>query len=138
MANTISDTRDIKFQLTDQLRTNFEPDPGAMSFGLRRSNRNVAEGLTASGTIFGTDEMLQNKPIDMVVDDGERPSAVHDYLRDKARCMRTLFKTRWRVWHLTCANLDAVAAIGVNAASRIKAPDLRLMGPINTRQDQPV
>ena len=113
---------------------NLFPGMGAVPFVLRRAHRKVADELTSSGTIYSADEMLQKGIIDMVVNDGEGPAAVREYLRGKGRVMRSLFQMRRRVWNLTRKDLDDIVSIWVDAALRLNTRDLRLMGHIVARQ----
>lgn len=119
-----------------EIMFNLFPGMGALSFVLRRANVKLAEELTASATIFSAEEMLQKGVIDMVVDDGEGPAAVHEYLRKKEPVMRTLYRMRRRVSRLTREELDDIVAIWVDAALRLNRRDLRLMEHIVARQDK--
>jgi len=80
--------------------------------------------------------MLQKGIIEMVVDDGEGPAAVREYLRKKGRVMRTLFQMRRRVWNMSREELVDIVGIWVDAALRLNPRDLRLMGHIVARQDR--
>ena len=115
---------------------NLFPGMGAMSFLLRRSNTRVAEELTGGGTIFNAEDLLKMGIIDMVVEDGEGPAAVCEYLRKKGRAMRTLVQLRRRVSHLNREELDDIVTIWVDAALRINPRDLRLMGHLVARQSR--
>jgi DSF synthase len=92
--------------------------------------------LTTSAKIYSAEEMLEKGVIDMVVEDGHGPAAVRDYVRNKARVMRSLFAMRKRVWHLTRRELDDIVRLWVDAALRLNPRDLRLMGHLVARQDK--
>jgi len=119
-----------------EIMFNLFPGMGAMSFVLRRSNVKIAEELTSSAAIFSADDMLQRGIIDMVVDDGEGPAAVREYLRKKEPAMRALHRVRRRVQNLTRKELDDIVTLWVDAALRLNPRDLRLMGHIVARQDR--
>lgn len=119
-----------------EIMFNLFPGMGAVSFVLRRSNEQVARELTESPTIYSADEMLQRGIIDMVVEDGEGPAAVREYLRTKEPTMRTLFRMRRRVKQLKREELDEIVAMWVDAALRLNPRDLRLMGHIVARQQR--
>ncbi len=115
---------------------NLFPGMGAVSFVLRRTNEKVARELTESPTIYSADDMLQRGVIDMVVEDGQGPAAVRDYLRKKEPAMRAIFRVRRRVKQLMRAELDEVVATWVDAALRLNPRDLRLMGHLVARQEK--
>ena len=119
-----------------EIMFNLFPGMGAVSFVLRRSNMRVAEELTGSGKIFSADELLQQGVIDMVVEDGEGPAAVYEYIRTKGRAMRALFQIRRRVRQLAWEELEDIVTIWVDAALRLNPRDLRLMGHLVARQDR--
>ena len=119
-----------------EIMFNLFPGMGAMSFVLRRSNSRIAEELMTSATIFTADDMLKRGIIDMVVDDGEGPAAVREYLRKKAPALRAMYQARRRVQNLTRKELDDIVTVWVDAALRINPRDLRLMAHIVARQDR--
>lgn len=115
---------------------NLFPGMGAMSFVLRRSNAKIAEELVSSATIFSADDMLQRGIIDMVVNDGEGPAAVREYLRKKEPALRALYQVRRRVQNLARKELDDIVTLWVDTALRLNPRDVRLMGHIVARQDR--
>ncbi len=119
-----------------EIMFNLFPGMGAMSFVLRRSSTEIAEELTSNATLLSADEMLQKGIIDLVVDDGEGPAAVNDYLRYKEPAMRALFQVRKRVHLLQRRELDDIVGIWVDTALRINPRDLKLMGHLVARQDR--
>ena len=119
-----------------EIMFNLFPGMGAVSFVLRRSNNKTVEELTTSATLFSADDMLQRGIIDMVVDDGEGPAAVREYLRNKEPTMRTLYRVRRRVQNLAREEFDDVVTLWVDAALRLNTRDLRLMSHIVARQDR--
>jgi DSF synthase len=119
-----------------EIMFNLFPGMGAMSFVLRRSNAEIAEELTSSPTVLSADDMLQKGIIDLVVDDGEGPAAVNDYLRYKEPTMHALFQVRKRVRPLLRQELDDIVRIWVDTAMRINPRDLKLMGHLVARQDR--
>lgn len=119
-----------------EIMFNLFPGMGAVSFVLRRSNKRTVDELTGSGNIYSADDLLQRGIIDLVVDDGEGPAAVRDYLRTRGRHLRPLFEMRRRVARLTREELADIVNIWVDFALRINRRDLRLMGHIVARQDK--
>ena len=119
-----------------EIMFNLFPGMGAVSFALRRANKRVADELTTSAKIYSAAEMFEKGVIDMVVEDGHGPAAVRDYVRNKARVMRSIFAMRKRVWRLSRRELDDIVTLWVDAALRINARDLRLMGHLVARQDK--
>jgi DSF synthase len=119
-----------------EIMFNLFPGMGAFSFVRRRSNQRIADELTSGGKIYTADEMLQKGIVDMVVEDGAGPAAVREYLRKKGRAMRALFQIRRRVQQLSREELDDIVALWVNAALRINARDLKLMGHLVARQNR--
>ena len=119
-----------------EIMFNLFPGMGAMSFVLRRSNTEIAEELTSSPTVLSAEEMLKKGVIDMVVEDGEGPAAVNDYLRYKEPAMRAIFQVRKRVRPLQRRELDDIVRIWVDTALRINPRDLKLMGHLVARQNR--
>lgn len=119
-----------------EIMFNLFPGMGAVSFVLRRSNKRTVDELTGSGNIYSADDLLQRGIVDMVVDDGEGPAAVRDYLRTRGRHLRPLFDMRRRVARLTREELADIVHIWVDFALKINRRDLRLMGHIVARQDK--
>lgn len=119
-----------------EIMFNLFPGMGAVSFVLRRTNEKVARELTENPTLYGAEEMLKRGIIDMVVEDGEGPDAVREYLRKKEPTMRTLFRMRTRVNQLKREELDEIVAMWVDAALRLNPRDLRLMGHLVARQEK--
>lgn len=119
-----------------EIMFNLFPGMGAVSFVLRRSDKRTVDELTGSGNIYSADDLLQRGIVDMVVDDGEGPAAVRDYLRTRGRHLRPLFEMRRRVARLTRNELADIVNIWVDFALRINRRDLRLMGHIVARQDR--
>jgi len=119
-----------------EIMFNLFPGMGAVSFVLRRSNRRIVDELTSTAKIYSADELLQMGIIDMVVDDGEGPAAVREYLRTKGRGLRPLLQMRKQVSRLSREELDDIVTIWVDAALRLNRRDLRLMGHIVARQDR--
>ena len=119
-----------------EIMINLFPGMGAVSFLLRRSNKKTVDELTTSGKIYSADELLQMGIIDMVVEDGEGPAAVRDYLRKRGRTLRPLFEMRRQVAHFKREELADIVTICVDAALRIDRSDLRLMEDIVARQDR--
>ena len=119
-----------------EIMFNLFPGMGAMSFVLRRSDTQIAEELTSTATLFSADDMLKKGIIDLVVEDGEGPAAVNDYLRYKEPVMHALFQVRKRVRPLQRQELDDIVRIWVDTALRINPRDLKLMGHLVARQDR--
>ena len=119
-----------------EIMFNLFPGMGALSFVLRRANLKVAEELTASATVFSADDMLKRGVIDMVVNDGEGPAAVDEYLRKKEPALRAMYQVRRRVQNLTRTELDDIVNLWVDAAMRLNPRDVRLMGHLVARQDR--
>lgn len=119
-----------------EIMFNLFPGMGAMSFVLRRASTEIAEELTSNPNLLSAEEMLQKGIIDLVVDDGEGPTAVNDYLRYREPAMRGLLQVRRRVHLLQRRELDDIVRIWVDTALRINPRDLKLMGHIVARQDR--
>lgn len=119
-----------------EIMFNLFPGMGAVSFVLRRSNKETVDELTGSGKIYSAEELRQKGIIDIVVDDGAGPAAVRDYLRTRGRSLRPLFEMRRRVTRLTREELADIVTIWVDSALRVNRRDLRLMGHIVARQDR--
>jgi DSF synthase len=119
-----------------EIMFNLFPGMGAVSFVLRRSNQRTVDELTGSGKIYSADDLLQRGIVDMVVDDGEGPAAVRDYLRKRGRHLQMLFQMRRRVARITRDELADIVHIWVDSALKINRRDLRLMGHLVARQDR--
>lgn len=119
-----------------EIMFNLFPGMGAMSFVLRRTSTEIAEELTSSASVLSANEMLQKGIIDLVVDDGDGPAAVNDYLRYKEPALRALMQVRRRVRPLQRQELDDIVRIWVDTALRINPRDLKLMGHLVARQDR--
>ena len=119
-----------------EIMFNLFPGMGAVSFLLRRSNQRLADELTSGGKVYTADEMLQKGIVDIVVDDGEGPAAVREYLRKKGRAMRSVLQVRRRVSHLTLDELNDIVTLWVDAALRINPRDLKLMRHLVARQNR--
>lgn len=115
---------------------NLFPGMGAMSFVLRRSSMKIAEELISNPDLLSAGEMLQKGIIDLVVNDGEGPAAVNEYLRHKEPMARGLLQVRRRVRPLDRRELDDIVQIWVDTAMRINTRDLKLMGHLIARQDK--
>lgn len=134
-SNVVIAERSARFGFPE-IMFNLFPGMGAMSFVLRRANTHLAEELTSSPAVLSADEMLQKGVIDLVVEDGEGPAAVNDYLRYKEPAMRALFQVRKRIRPLQRRELDDIVRIWVDTAMRINPRDLKLMGHLVARQDR--
>jgi DSF synthase len=119
-----------------EIMFNLFPGMGAVSFVRRRANQQVTTELTSSGTIYSADQMFDKGIIDLVVDDGQGPAAVRNYLRKKGRAMQAFFQMRRTVQKLDRKELDDIVFIWVDAALRLAPRDLRLMAHIVSRQDR--
>jgi DSF synthase len=119
-----------------EIMFNLFPGMGAVSFLLRRSNQRLADELTSGGKVYTADEMLQKGIVDMVVDDGEGPAAVREYLRKTGRAMRSVLQVRRRVSHLARDELDDIVTLWADAALRINPRDLKLMRHLVARQNR--
>ena len=119
-----------------EIMFNLFPGMGALSFVLRRADRKVAEELTASATVFSAEDMLKRGLIDIVVNDGEGPAAVDEFLRKREPALRALYQVRRRVQNLRRSELDDIVNLWVDAAMRLNPRDVRLMGHLVARQDR--
>ena len=115
---------------------NLFPGMGAVSFLIRRGGDALAREVSESGAIYSADDMLQRGFIDAVVDEGEGPAAVREYLRKNERTLRNLVQVRRRVRPIHRRELDDIVNLWVDAALKLDPRDLRLMGHIVTRQDR--
>src|SRR5690606_28322479 len=115
---------------------NLFPGMGAVSFVLRRTNERVAEELTSSAKIYSAEELQEKGVVDIVVGDGEGPSAARDYIQKKGSIMQNISQVRRRVWRLSRSELDDIVDIWVDAALRINPRDLKLMAHLVARQNR--
>lgn len=119
-----------------EIMFNLFPGMGALSFVLRRTNTAIAEELASSAHLFSAEDMLERGVIDEVVDDGEGPAAVNDFLRHREPQRRSIYQVRRRVKSLARQELDDIVHIWVDTALRINPRDLKLMGHLVSRQDK--
>lgn len=115
---------------------NLFPAMGAVSCVRRRTeDEEFADELISSARIYSAEEMLEKGLIDAVVEDGEGPAAVQEYLRNEREVTRFIYRCRRAHWPLRREELRDMVTRWVDKALSLNPRDLRLMGRIVARQD---
>lgn len=121
--------RGAKFGLPEVL-FNLFPGMGAYSLLCRRLDGARAQKLMLSGRIYGADELEAMGLVDLVVEPGEGPDAVRDYLERNRRRHDTLCalsRVRQHCQPVSYEELIAVTGLWVETALRLDEADLRRM-----------
>jgi DSF synthase len=121
--------RGAKFGLPEVL-FNLFPGMGAYSLLCRRLDGARAHKLMLSGRIYGADELEAMGLVDLVVEPGEGPDAVRDYLERNRRRHDTLCalsRVRQHCQPVSYDELIAVTSLWVETALRLDDADLRRM-----------
>jgi DSF synthase len=134
-SNVVIAERHARFGFPEVL-FNLFPGMGAVSFLIRRGGEALAREVAESGAVYSADDMFKRGLIDEVVDEGEGPAAVRDYLHKNERTIRNLVQVRRRVRPIHRRELDDIVNLWVDAALRINPRDLRLMAHLVNRQDR--
>jgi DSF synthase len=116
---------------------NLFPGMGAYSLLARRIGPRLAEELVLSGKILSADELHTLGVVDVVAPNGAGERCVRDWIRRTDRRFngtQAVFRCRQHVQPVSRAELDAVAALWVDAALRLEARDLKVMTRIRHRQ----
>ena len=112
---------------------NLFPGMGAYSLVSRRIGMRAAEELILSGRILPAAELHKMGVVDVLVKDGEGPSAVREWIVKNAKRrngMQAAFRARKIVHPVTREELDAITDVWVDAAFRLQDRDLKMMGRI--------
>jgi DSF synthase len=121
--------RGAKFGLPEVL-FNLFPGMGAYSLLCRRLDGARAHKLMLSGRIYSAEELEAMGLVDLVVDAGEGPDAVRDYLERNHRRHDTLCalsRVRQHCQPVSYEELIAVTGLWVETALRLDDADLRRM-----------
>jgi DSF synthase len=121
--------RGAKFGLPEVL-FNLFPGMGAYSLLCRRLDGARAQKLMLSGRIYSADELEAMGLVDLVVEPGEGPDAVRDYLERNRRRHDTLCalsRVRQHCQPVSYEELIAVTGLWVETALRLDDADLRRM-----------
>jgi DSF synthase len=121
--------RGTKFGLPEVL-FNLFPGMGAYSLLCRRLDGARAQKLMLSGRIYTAEELEEMGLVDLVVEPGEGPDAVRDYLARNRRRHDTLCalsQVRQHCQPVSYEELIAVTSLWVETALRLDDADLRRM-----------
>ncbi|PWG65880.1 enoyl-CoA hydratase [Spiribacter halobius] len=132
--------RSAKFGLPEILFGLF-PGMGAYSFLSRRVSPAYAERLILSGRVYSAEEMHEAGIVDVLVEDGEGESGVHDFIRRERRQLRTrraLQRIRERVHPVSHEELVDITEVWVDSALTLGEPELRRMARLAAAQDRRV
>ncbi|RKZ36988.1 MAG: enoyl-CoA hydratase [Gammaproteobacteria bacterium] len=109
---------------------NLFPGMGAYSFLSRRITPVQAERLILSGKLFTAAEMYEQGLVDVLAEDGEGETALHEYVRKQVRYgngTAAVHAIRERLNPTTYDELLDISLLWVNAALRLTERDLRVM-----------
>lgn len=127
--------RSARFGFPERMYNMF-PAMGAVSCVRRRTeDKEFADELISSARIYSAEEMLEKGLIDAVVEDGEGPAAVQEYLSNEKEVTRFIYRARRARWPLRREELHDMVTKWVDKALSLNPRDLRLMGRIVARQD---
>jgi DSF synthase len=121
--------RGAKFGLPEVL-FNLFPGMGAYSLLCRRLDGARAQKLMLSGNVYSADELEEMGLVDVVVEPGEGPDAVRDYLeryRRRHDMLCALSQVRQQCQPVSYDELIAVTSLWVETALRLDDADLRRM-----------
>jgi DSF synthase len=94
--------------------------------------------MILSGRIYSGEELYEMGVVDVLAEDLQGEMAVYDYIRKENRAAngyRALRKAKQRANPIPYRELMDIAEIWVDAALRLEARDLRMMGRLVARQD---
>jgi DSF synthase len=103
---------------------------GAYSLLCRRLDAVRAQKLIVSGRLYGADELEELGLVDLIVDPGEGPAAVREYLernRQRHGTLLALSRVRQRCQPVTYEELIDVTDVWVETAVGLDEADLRRM-----------
>lgn len=112
---------------------NLFPGMGAYSLLSRRIGMRAAEEMILSGRILPAAKLHEMGVVDVLVKDGEGPTAVRDWIAGNARRrngIQAAFRARRCVSPVTREEMDAITDVWVDAAFRLADRDLKMMGRI--------
>ncbi len=139
-SNVIIAERGAKWGLPEVL-FNLIPGMGAYSFLVRRTTPDVAERLIMTGKMLSSDDMLELKLVDRVVDPGEGEQAVIDFIaqhRRRSNAHAAMSRVRRCINPVTYEELITVTKIWVDAALRLGDRDLLLIERLIQAQNRRV
>ncbi len=115
------------------------PGMGAYTFLARKIGAPKTEALMTEARIYTADEMQDIGVVDIVVDQGEGETAVHDYIKDhdaKFRAMRSIYNIRKLTSRVEYDEMIRVAQYWVETAMGLRDADLRKMERLARAQDR--
>jgi DSF synthase len=136
--NFIVAEKSATFSLPEVL-FNLFPGMGAMTFLSRRVGLQKAEEICLSGETYTARQMCDLGIVDELVEDGEGLTAVRQLIIRRSRhsnAQKAVAKARALVNPLQRSELDAVVDVWADAAMRLEAKDLRMMGRLVRAQDK--
>jgi DSF synthase len=116
---------------------NLFPGMGAYSLLSRRVDPQRAERMILSGNLYDADELYEMGLVDLLVEPGEGESAVYEYIKRENRSrngFRAFRRARHQCNPITLDELNGIAEVWVDAASRLEKRDLRMMERLIARQ----
>jgi DSF synthase len=118
---------------------NLFPGMGAYNLLLRRLDAQSAERMILSGRIYTAEELHKMGVIDILVEPGEGPAAVRDYItqtRRRHNAHNAVYRVRRRLNPLSYEELADIGEIWVDAALGLGEADLRKMDRLVSAQDR--
>ena len=112
---------------------NLFPGMGAYSLLSRRIGMPAAEKLILSGRVLPAAKLQEMGVVDVLVRDGEGPTAVREWIARNAKRrngLQAAFRAKKLVHPVTREELDAITDVWVDAAFRLHDRDLKMMGRI--------
>ena len=112
---------------------NLFPGMGAYSLLSRRIGMPAAEKLILSGRVLPAAKLHEMGVVDVLVRDGEGPTAVREWIARNAKRrngLQAAFRAKKLVHPVTREELDAITDVWVDAAFRLHDRDLKMMGRI--------
>lgn len=110
---------------------NMFPGMGACSLLARRIGMHAAENMILSGRMMSTEELHAIGIVDVLAKPGEGEAATRAWIARNWKHhngAQAVFRARQLVQPITRQELDSVAELWVDAASRLTEKDLRMMG----------
>jgi DSF synthase len=129
--------RSVKMGLPDILFNMF-PGIGAYSFLSRKVGAKFAEEMITSGRLYSAEQLYEIGVVDVLAEDGQGESAVHEYIarEEKARNGLKAFRAAKKCTNpVTRDELVEVARIWADAAMQLRDKDLRMMERLVSRQN---
>ena len=136
--NIIVAEKSAKFGLPEIL-FNLFPGMGAYNLLARRIGSIAAERLIVSGKIYEASELHEMGLVDILVEDGEAPTAVKAYISRHTRrhnAEQSIYQVRQLANPIRYDDLCEIAEIWVRAAMHLSETDLRKMERITNAQNR--